>query len=280
MVGPGAAAGAGAPAAAVVEGVAPAVAGGLAPERPGVGKLAAVVVGVASDAVVAAGLAFMPEKRDAGVGAGAVADVEAGAVVAAPPKKPPVLGVGAAAPPPPKTEGAAVVAAAAAGPEEAGALGAFPVAAAVVVGAGSGFEAVTPPKSPPVGAGAVGFGAPNKFPGAGCELAGAAVVAAGVVVPKRLPEAPEGLFAPPKRDGVCALVFPAGVPAGVVDEGKLNMLPAGLFGAGVVEPRVGAAALVPVGLFVPAKALPDAAGVSGLFGVGKALLVGVELLGF
>jgi hypothetical protein len=71
------------------------------------------------------------------------------------------------------------------------------------------------------------------------------------------------------------------VPAGVVDEGKLNILPAGLLGAGVVEPRVGVVADVAGGLFAPPPKRPEgAAGASGLLGVGKELVVGVELGGF
>lgn len=103
-------------------------------------------------------------------------------------------------------------------------------------------------------------------------MAGAAAGAsAGLGAPKRPPAA--GPFRPPKRDGVFAFPLAAGVPAGVVEEPKLeNMLPAGLAGAGVVEPRLGNA---DAGLSVP-----DAAEVSGLLGVGKLLLVGVELLVF
>lgn len=139
--------------------------------------------------------------------------------------------------------------------------------------AGSGLDD-TPPKRPP--AGAVGFAAPSNPPVDGCVLVVVVVVAAvsaGLGVPKRLPE---GLLRPPKRDGVCVLLFAAGVPAGVVEEGKLKAPPAGLLGAGVVEPRANAP-LVPAGLFAPPKILAGPAGVCGLFGVGNVLVVGVEL---
>lgn len=272
LVAPGAAAAAaaGAVAGAAVEGVGPVVAAGLAPKRPVAGAAPAVVaVGAAADVVAAAGLA---PKRDPAAGAAAAgAAVDAGAaaevVAAPPPKKPPALGAGAVAPPP-KSEGVAVVVAAAAGAEEAG-VG----AAAVVAGAAGGFEAMAPPKRLPPGAGAAGF-APKSPPGAGAALAGAAAGSAGLA-PKRPPAGAGGLFRPPKRDGAGALPA-AGVPAGVVDEAKLN----GLFGAGVVEPRVGAAAGAPAGLLAPPKRLAGAAGASGLLGVGKELLVGVELGGF
>lgn len=149
------------------------------------------------------------------------------------------------------------------------------VVEAEVFGAGSGLDAVVPPKRPPEGA--AGFRPPNNPPAVGCELVVvAAAVSAGLGVPKR---PPEGLFRPPKRDGACVLPFPAGVPAGVVEDGKLKTLPAGLLGAGVVEPRENTP-LVPAGLLVPPMALRPPAGVSGLFGVGNVLFVGVELLVF
>lgn len=92
----------------VVGAAVPEVAVGFAPKRLGVEELAVVVVGAASDVVVAAGLAFSPENREV---VGAVVDAGAALVVVGPPKRLPGLVVGVATPPPPKSEGAVVGAA-------------------------------------------------------------------------------------------------------------------------------------------------------------------------
>lgn len=239
----------------------------FAPNMPGV-EVAAVEVGVPSDAV-ATGLGPSPENSD--VDAGAVVEA-GGALVAAPvPKSPAVWPVDAPEPPVANGDvvavGAAFEAAEAGGTEVADGLGAklkadvLPsVVEVVVFGAASDFKApVPPPKEEPVVA--VGFSPPNMAPIFGCEPTVLGVASGGLEAPKR---PPAGLFRPENRGpGPFALPLPAGVPAGVVEGAKLNMLPEGLLAAGVVEPRTGAPLVPePAVLFAPPKTLLDVAGVA------------------
>jgi len=107
------------------------------------------------------------------------------------------------------------------------------------------------------------FCPPKIFPVLGCGIVVVDVVSAVLGAPKRLPVVPPSLVPP----NTFVVVFGAslgaiGVPAGVVEGAKLNMLPVGLVVAGVVVPNK----------------LPDAAGaLSVLLRVGNKLVVDVEL---
>jgi hypothetical protein len=222
-------------------------------------EVAVVDVEVLSDVVVAG---LNPEKRDWVAGAALEAGV---ALVAAPVLSPVIF--------PPRLNMEPVVVG-------AGTVAAVGSAVALEVGKNpnKGFACVPPVEA--VGAGAapalevagvvpkillvlVVFCPPKIFPVLGCGIVVFEVVSVVFGAPKRFPVAPPSLFPP----NTFVVVFGAslgaiGVPAGVVEGAKLNMLPGGLVVAGVVVPNK----------------LPDAAGaLSVLFRVGNKFVVGVEL---
>lgn len=271
---------AGAPAAVVVV--------GLNPEKREVAAGAALEAGVAS-VVAVAGL--NPEKRDGAAGAALEAAVASVVVVAGlnPEKRDGVAGAALEAavavvpaavlspvifPPSLKMEPVVVGAAAGAAVGTAVALevGKTPnkgfgcVAPAVdvaVAGTAPALEAAgVEPKIPPV---LVVFCPPKIFPALGCGAAVVAVVTVVLGAPKRFPVVPPSLVPPNTFAVVFESLEAIGVPAGVVEEAKLNMLPVGLLSAGVVLPNK----------------LPDAAGaLSVLLRVGNKLPVDVEAADF